>query len=109
MNKIKHILKKIFHRTDFSGLSVLGRGQRFDWEMLLSFLLLIFVIVVSFSVHVFLGVRAGDIFTDDYKPPVHNITINKTVLDNVLRKFDLKAMTAQKLETSKPVFVDPSL
>ena len=109
MNKIKHYIKNIFHRTDFSGLSVFGRGQQFDWEILLSFFLLIMIIIVSFSVYVFLGVRAGDIFQDDYKAPAHNETINRDTLDHVIKDFDSHAENLKTLQAQKPVFVDPSL
>ena len=109
MNKIKHYFKNIFHRTDFSGLSVFGRGQSFDWEVLLSLFLIAIIVLLYFSVHVFLGVRAGDIYTDDFKPPVHNESINKVVLDKVVKSFDVRAETLKSLKAQKPVFVDPSL
>ena len=109
MNKIKSFFKKVFRRTDFSGLSVFGRGERFDWEILLTFFLLVTVAAVSFSVYVFLGVRAGDIFKDDNKAPVHDETINRNLLDQVIKDFDARAENLKKLQTQKPVFVDPSL
>lgn len=109
MNNIKHYIKKIFKRTDFSGLSIFGHGQFFDWKILLTFFLLIMIVVVSFSVYVFLGVRAGDIFKDDNKVPVHNEVINKTTLDQVIKDFDIRAENLEKLQVQKPVFVDPSL
>ena len=109
MNKIKYYFKKIFHRTDFSGLSFFGRGQHFDWQVLLSIFLLVSIVVLYFSVHVFLGVRAGDIFTDDFKPPVHNETINKKTLDGVIADFNARVDNLKSLKATKPVFVDPSL
>lgn len=109
MHKIENHIKKLFRRTDFSGFSVFGRGQHFDWEMLLTFFLLVTVVAVSFSVYVFLGVRAGNLFKDDYKPPVHNETINRDTLDRVIKDFDSRAENLKKLQTQKPVFVDPSL
>ena len=110
MDKIKHNIKKLSHQSDFSGLSVFGRGEGFDWEVLLAFFLVVIAIAVSFSVHVFLGVRAGDMFKDDdFKPPVHNENINKTVLDQVIKQFDTRAENLKKFQTQKPVFVDPSL
>lgn len=108
MRKTNNI-KKILCRTDFSGLSVFGRGQSFDWEILLTFFLVLMIIAVSFSVHVFLGVRAGDIFKDDYKAPVHNETIDKNALDKVIKDFSTRVENLKKLQAQKPVFVDPSL
>lgn len=109
MNKIERYFKKIFRRTDFSGLSVMGRGSQFDWEILLVLFLLFMIVVVSFSVYFFLGVRAGDIFKDDYKAPVHSDTINRDVLDSIIKDFDVRAENLKNLQTQKPVFVDPSL
>jgi len=109
MNKTKFYFKKIFHRTDFSGLSVFGRGQSFDWEILLTFLILVMIVVISFSVHVFLGVRAGDLFQDGYKPPVHDATISRDVLTKVISDFATRADTLKNLQAQKPIFVDPSL
>lgn len=109
MNKPKQYIKKIFQRTDFAGLSVFGRGQQFDWEMLLTLFLVVMVVAVIFSVHIFLGVKAGDIFTDGFKPQVHNETINRNALDRVLKDFATRAETLKNLQTSRPVFVDPSL
>jgi hypothetical protein len=110
MNRIKHYIKKNFHRTDFSGLTIFGRGQQFDWEILLTFFLLVMIVAVSFSVYIFLGVRAGDLFKDDYKAPVHNETINRDVLDRVIRDFVTRAENLKNLQTQKrQVFVDPSL
>jgi hypothetical protein len=110
MEKIKHFIKKILHRTDFSGLTVFGHGQQFDWEILLTFFLLVIIIPIYFSIHIFLGVRAGDIFKDDYKAPVHDETIDRNVLDQVIKDFSTRAENLKKLQTEKkPVFVDPSL
>ncbi len=109
MDKIKNYFKKIFRRTDFSGLSICGRGQGFDWEILLTFFLLIMIIVVSYSVHVFLGVRAGDIFDEGSKTPPHNETIDKNNLNRIIQDFDAKAKILNSLQTQKPVFIDPSL
>ena len=109
MEKIKHYIKKIYNRTDFSGLSVLGRGQRFDWEILLAFFFVVIIIAVSFSVHVFLGVRAGDIFQEAYQAPVHNVNINKKALDQLVKDFAVRADNLKNLRIQKPVFVDPSL
>jgi hypothetical protein len=109
MEKTKNSFKKVFRRNDFSGLSVFGRGENFDWEMLLTFFLLVIVVAVSFSVYVFLGVRAGDIFKDDYKAPVHNETINREVLSKVIKSFDARAENLKNLRAQKPVFIDPSL
>lgn len=109
MNKINHYIKKIFHRTDYSGLSVFGRGQTFDWKILLTFFLVIIGISLSFSVYVFLGVRAGNIFTDGSKPPVHNETINRDTLDSVIKDFNTRAEKLQTLQAQRPTFVDPSL
>jgi len=109
LNKIKSFVSKIFRRTDFSGLSIFGQGQHFDWKVLLAFFLLIIIIAVSFSVHVFLGVKAGDIFKDDFKPPVRNSTINREVLDGVIKDFNDRADKTRSLQVQKPIFVDPSL
>lgn len=109
MDKIKHNIKKFSRRTDFSGLSIFGRGEGFDWEVLMAFFLVVIAIAVSFSVHVFLGVRAGDMFKDDFKPPVHNENINKAVLDQVIKQFDARAENLKKIQVQRPVFVDPSL
>lgn len=109
MNKIKHYFKNIFHRTDFSGLSIFGRGQSFDWEVLLSLFLLAVIVLLYFSVHVFLGVRAGDIYTDDFKPPIRNETINKVVLDKVVKDMDMRLEASKILKAEKNIFVDPSL
>jgi hypothetical protein len=109
MNKTKNYIKNIFKRIDFSGLSVFGRGQQFDWEILLTSFLLLMIVAVSFSVHVFLGVRAGDIFQDDFKAPVRNETINKETLDRVIKNFETRAENLKTLQTQKPVFIDPSL
>lgn len=109
MNKIKHYFKKTFRRTDFSGLSIFNRGQRVDWEILLAVFLMVVIAAVSFSVYVFLGVRAGDIFKDSYKAPTNNEKIDKVVLDKVIKDFETRAENLKKLQTQKPVFVDPSL
>ncbi|HAO64494.1 TPA: hypothetical protein DCQ44_00755 [Candidatus Taylorbacteria bacterium] len=109
MNTIKSSLNKIFYRTDFSGLSVLGRGQHFDWRALLTFFLAVMIVSVSISVHVFLGVRAGDIFTSNSSIPVHNDAINKDALDKVIRSFDARAENLKNLQLQRPLFVDPSL
>lgn len=109
MSKTKHFIKKIFRRTDFNGLSLFGHGEHFDWKILLTFFLLVMIVVVSFSVYVFLGVRAGDIFKDDYKAPAHNETIDRDVLDQVIKDFNDRAANLKSLQTQKPVFVDPSL
>ena len=109
MNKIKLYFKKIFRSTDFSGLSVFGHGESFDWEMLLTFFLLVMVVTVSFSVYVFLGVRAGDIFKDDYKAPAHNETVDRAALDRVIKDFGDRAENLKSIQATKPTFVDPSL
>jgi hypothetical protein len=109
MGKMKNNFKKLFQPNDFSGLSVFGRGERFDWEILLAFFLLVIILAVSFSVYVFLGVRAGDIFKDDYKVPTHNETINRDMLDKVIKNFDVRAENLKNLQTQRPVFIDPSL
>lgn len=109
MNKIKKYFKKFFHRTDLSGLTVFGRGQTFDWEILLIFFLLLVIIMLSFSVHVFLGVRAGDIFQNNNQAPVHSEVINRKALDQVISSYNTRSTTLKNLQTQKPVFVDPSL
>jgi hypothetical protein len=109
MDKIIHYFKKKFKRTDFSGLSFFGRGQSFDWKVLMIFFLLVMIVVISFSVHVFLGVRTGDMFKDDFVPVSHNETINRTVLDNVIKNFNDRAERLNSLQTKRPIFVDPSL
>lgn len=109
MDKIKVYLKKVLKSTEYNGLSVFGRGQSFDWKFLLSVFLLILIVAVSYSVHVFLGVKAGDIFQGDYVIPKHNDSINRAVLDKVVKSFDLRAQQLTQLQKNKPVFVDPSL
>jgi hypothetical protein len=109
MNKIKHSIKKIFRRTDFGGLSIFGHGEHFDWKILLTLFLLVMVVAVSFSVYVFLGVRAGDIFSNTSKTPAHNDTISRGTLDNVIKNFDTRAENLKNLQSQRPVFVDPSL
>ena len=109
MDKIKHYIKKFFQRTDFSGLTVSGRGQHFDWEILLAFFLLVIIITVSFSVHVFLGVRAGDIFQVNSNSPKTSQTINREVLDQVIKDFGVRADALKKIQSQRPSFVDPSL
>lgn len=109
MNKLKKYIKKTFYRNDFSGLSVFGRGQQFDWEILLTIFLLVMIAAVSFNVYVFLGVRAGDIFKDDYKALVHNDTIDRDTLDRIIKDFGTRAENLKNLRAQKPVFVDPSL
>jgi hypothetical protein len=109
MNKTKHYIKKIFRHTDFSGLSVFGRNQTFDWEILLAFFLLVTIVTVSFSVYVFIGVRAGDIFSNSDNTPVHNETIDRNVLDQVINNFATHASNLKSLQAQKPVFIDPSL
>ena len=109
MSKTKVSFKKRFQRTDFTGLSVFGRGQHFDWEVLMAFFLLVIIIAISFSVHVFLGEMAGDIFQINDKSPAHNDTINKNSLDQIVSSFAARADNLEKLQTQKPVFVDPSL
>jgi hypothetical protein len=109
MKKLKYYFHKIFKRTDFSGLSVFGRGQHADWEILLVFLVVILVGSVSFSINVFLDVRSGNAFQDDYKPPVRNMTIDKNKLSEVVKSFEKKAENLAAIQAQKKVFIDPSL
>jgi hypothetical protein len=109
MNKIKRYLNKVSPRTDSSGLSVFGRGQSFDWEILLIIFLFMIIVFVSFSVYVFLGVRAGDIFQDNDKVPIHNETINREVLDRTVNGLVVHTENLKKLQSQRPVFIDPSL
>lgn len=109
MDKIKHYIKKFFKRTDFSGLTVFGRGQHFDWEILLAFLLLVIIVTISFSIYVFLGVRAGDIFQVNSKVSKTSQTINREVLDLVITNFGVRADALKKIQSQRPFFVDPSL
>jgi hypothetical protein len=108
MKKIQDTFKKIFHRTDFSGFSVFGRGEHFDWDVLLIFFLLVLVVTVSFSVRVFLGVLAGDIFGTGL-PAVHVVGIDTKTLSSTIKTFEVRSETLKGLQTKKPVFVDPSL
>ncbi len=109
MKKITTYLKNIFQRKDITGLSILGHGHHFDWKVLLSAFLLTIVGVLSFSVHVYLGVKAGDLFQAQGKADAPEVLINRAGLDQVLQVFDARAQKLKDLQAQEPVLVDPSL
>ena len=99
----------MFKRSDLSGLSVLGHGQNFDWEILLSIFLIIVVSIAAYNTYVFLGVRAGDIFQVDKQPVTTPTLIDQITLKTVIDNFDARAKNYKDLETKHPVLVDPSM
>ncbi len=109
MNKILEKIKSIFRRQDRDGLSVFGRSQHFDWEVLLTLSLGVIIIVVLVSVQVFLGVKKGDIFNVEKKTDVPVSTINRDKIDAVIDAFARREQQLTDLQTNKPVSVDPSL
>lgn len=101
--------KNVGKKKIFSFLFFLGKDPYRDWKSLIIFFSILFVIVISMNVYLFLGVVRGDLFQVQDDQGVPPKPFDREFMMEVLSDFDAKQKRLEVLKQNNIAISDPSL
>ncbi|MFC1732247.1 hypothetical protein ACFL6I_18220 [candidate division KSB1 bacterium] len=108
VEKIKQILKKYLSFLGFLGRHSHSRMYH-HWEIILAIFLFSNLLVLGFSLYLFLQINEGGIFLVEQSQKVRIDTIDRVVLQELLESFEIKNALFDGRSVSAPKVPDPSI
>ncbi len=108
---IEDLQKKIRHYlTLFKANRTPSRPRVYrHWEMVLVSFSILNILLIGFSVYLFLQVSEGDIFLVEQSQEVRIDTIDRTLLEELLVSFEIKEALFEDRQITPPRIPNPSL
>jgi len=108
LKQIQHALKNFFSRTISGGKDRHSRTRR-QWEIMLGIFFVSNLVVLGFSLYLFLKINEGGIFLVEQSKETRVSTIDRGVLQELLQSFEIKEALFKDRMHSAPELPDPSL
>jgi hypothetical protein len=107
IEKIKLILKKYFSFFRFGETHTHSKIFH-HWEIILSVFLILNILLLGFSVYIFLQINEGGIFLVEQNQEIQINTIDRSVLQELLMSFEIREASFRDRTLSIPRLLDPS-
>lgn len=107
IEKIKQILKKYLSLLGFLGKHTHSKMYH-HWEIILAAFLLSNLLVLGFSLYLFLQINEGGIFLVERSQEVRIDTIDRGMLQELLGSFEIRDVLFENRTISSPRMSDPS-
>jgi hypothetical protein len=85
----------------------IGSSAKFDWKFIFTLSSFLLVVMICFSVYMFLSVGSSDTGTATIKPPTATLTAD--MLTQTISYYDSKAMRLASITPETETIPDPSI